>query len=935
VRNNKIWRAALGAALFAIAGCAVPGGDTQWPHSDIPPDPAVRFGVLDNGMRYAILANHTPAGALSVRFTIEAGSMQEAPDQRGLAHFVEHLAFRGSAHFPDGEIDKSLQRLGLRFGSDTNASTSQVRTTYQFDLPRADAQSLDTALSISRDVAGNLDLSEKAVATESGVILSELKLRDTPSYRALVSEMDFELGDPHATAMPGGDPAIVAAAPIARIRDFYHAFYRPERAVLVVVGDIDPAKVETEIKSRFSDWHGAGKQGADPAIHVKLSRGLQTRLFAEAGASSTIHLVWLHPLDPKPTDRVHNRIDDVNSIALALLNRRLQQLATSPARPFLAARAGRGEAERAAELVTMSISYEPGKWQGALNAAEQARLGLLGSGVTQADVDRIAGELHAAHSNASLAAATRATRGLAGQLAAVAADGDIFTSPAQDLAMTDEDLKGLTAAQVNAALKALFTGGGPLIFVSGITPIQGGDQAVRTAFLDSEKQGATAAAPLVADTSWPYGDFGAPGTVAETRQVADLGVTFIRFANGVRLAVRPSKLRANQVLVSVKVGNGRLDLPRDRLSAAWLAGALVQGGLNKIDYTAMQRALAGKSYRFGFGVGEDGMLFSGTTTPGDIDTQLQVLAAYMCDPAFRPEAFEQFKSASVARRKQADAVPGAILQREAPEILHNGDKRWASPSIEEMQAGRVEDVRALLTPVFESGAIDIIIAGDIDAAKATQSVAATFGAFAPRTGVRSVVGSANGARFPAGAAVPIKLGAPTTDDQAIVTLSWPTHGRFPDIKGDAVLQLLSAVMQDRLFAELRGMGAAYVAGMGASSSRVFDYGYLQASAQMKPADLAKFDVALDRIAAEVKEKGVAADELDRAKTPALEELERSRQTNDYWMAVLDGAQEDEHRLDLARDYEAALKSVTAADLQAAARQYLADDRAIKLVVGAQ
>src|SRR5579872_3373594 len=255
------------------AAWAAPAGATDWPHSDIAPDPAVTFGVLDNGMRYAILANHTPAGAVSVRFGIAAGSMQEAPDQRGLAHFVEHLAFRGSAHFPDGEVDKTLQRLGLTFGSDTNASTGQDQTTYQFDLPRADAQSLSTALAITRDIAGNLDLSDKAAATESGVILSELKLRNTPSYRALLSEMDFELGDPHATAMPGGDPAIVAAAPIARIRDFYHAFYRPERATLVVVGDIDPAKVEADIKARFGDWKDMDAPGADPVIHVNLSRG--------------------------------------------------------------------------------------------------------------------------------------------------------------------------------------------------------------------------------------------------------------------------------------------------------------------------------------------------------------------------------------------------------------------------------------------------------------------------------------------------------------------------------------------------------------------------------------------------------------------------------------------------------------------------------------
>ena len=935
MQNGKVLRAVLCLAAFAVAAAQAPARATDWPRSDIAPDPAVKFGVLENGMRYALMANHTPAGAVSVRFNIDAGSMQEAADQRGLAHFVEHLAFRGSAHFPDGEIDKSLQRLGLRFGGDTNASTGQTQTTYWFDLPRSDGQSVATALAITRDIAGNLDLGEKAAATESGVILSELKLRDTPSYRSLVSELNFELADPHATAMPGGDPAIVAAAPIGRIRDFYHAFYRPDRATLIVVGDIDPAQVEAQIKQRFADWRGTGEPGADPAIHVSLTRGPEVGLFAEAGAPSTVRLTWLQPLDPKPTDRAHERAQFIDAVATAIVNRRLQQLAASPERPFLGARIGRGEAEKAAKLTSLALTFQGGNWKSALAAAEQVRLGALSAGVTQAELDRVVNDQHAALSNASLAAATRPTRGLVNALLSSASDQDIFTSPARDLAVIEQDIKGLSTDMVTAALRAMFGSAGPLIFISAPEPVEGGADAVKTAFAQIEKTAASAA-PLqaLAVTPWPYVDFGAPGKVVETARAADLDATFLRFANGVRLAVRPSKLRANQVLVSVKVGSGRLDLPTDRPTAAWLAGAFVQGGLKAMSYTDMQRALTGKTYRLGFGVGEDALVFSGGTTPGDIDTQLQVIAAYIRDPAFRPEAFAQFKSASVARRRQGDALPGPILQRQAPEILHAGDKRWASPTIEQIQAGSVDEVRALLTPAFANGPIDITITGDVDVDKVIAAVAATFGAFPARAQSRTPVSAANNTHFPAGAPAPIKLPAPEQSDQAIVTISWPTHGRFPDLRDGAVLQLLSAVMQDRLFNQLRGIGTVYVAQVGSAASPVFDYGYLQASSQFQPDNLAKFDQALNAIIAGLKDQEVTADELARAKTPALEELERSRQSNDYWLSVLENAQTDQNRLDLARKYEALLKSVSRGDLMAAARKYLRDDHAIKLLVGA-
>jgi zinc protease len=423
--------------------------------------------------------------------------------------------------------------------------------------------------------------------------------------------------------------------------------------------------------------------------------------------------------------------------------------------------------------------------------------------------------------------------------------------------------------------------------------------------------------------------------VAEIRRAPDLGVSFVRFANGVRLALRPSKLRANQVLVSVKVGNGRLDLPKDRVSAAWLSGALLAGGLKDLSFADMQQALAGKSWRANFGVGEDGLIFSGGTTPADIDTEMQVLAAYLRDPGYRPEAFEQLKSASVVRRRQADALPGGVLQREGPEILHAGDKRWASPSIADMQSASVEDVRALLAPAFADGAIDIIIVGDIEADKAIQAVAATFGALPPRRAPRAEVSADNGTHFPTGRIDPIKLEAPTQQDQSIVTISWPTHGRFPDLKDDATLQLLSAIMQDQLFAKLRGLGTVYSAQAGVSASRVFDYGYLQASAQIQPDKIDKFNTALDGIIADLQKNGPTADALERAKVPALQELARGEQTNDYWLSVLDGAQEDESRLDLARKYKAALSQVTAAQIRAAARKYLRPQSAIRLMAGPQ
>src|SRR5258705_7949042 len=164
-RRMRLVRKSLWYPLLAVLVYASPVTATEWPRTDVAPDPAIRLGVLPNGMRYAIMRNQTPAGAVSVRFSLAVGSMHEAADQRGFYHFVEHMAFRGSKNFPDGEINHTLERLGLRFGADTNASTGQDMTSYMFNLP--DAKGVAEALAITRDIAGNVSFDTKAVETEA------------------------------------------------------------------------------------------------------------------------------------------------------------------------------------------------------------------------------------------------------------------------------------------------------------------------------------------------------------------------------------------------------------------------------------------------------------------------------------------------------------------------------------------------------------------------------------------------------------------------------------------------------------------------------------------------------------------------------------------------------------------------------------------------
>ncbi len=186
------------ALLLALAACApnphslasaVPAWTSE--ESDLPVDPAFRFGELPNGMRYILRSNATPPGQGQVRLHIDAGSNSEHDDELGYAHFVEHMAFNGSTHVPEGEMVKLLEREGLAFGADTNASTNFDFTLYKLDLPRSDPALLDTALMLMRETASELTITPEAVDRERGVIFSEKRVRDTYALRNLMDSLSF------------------------------------------------------------------------------------------------------------------------------------------------------------------------------------------------------------------------------------------------------------------------------------------------------------------------------------------------------------------------------------------------------------------------------------------------------------------------------------------------------------------------------------------------------------------------------------------------------------------------------------------------------------------------------------------------------------------------------------------------------------------------
>ena len=395
------WRAL--AAALAVAALAGPAlsqdpapaaeagqarGVPAWgiASTDLPADPAVRCGRLDNGMRYAIRHHPMPLEGASVRLFVDVGAREERDNERGAAHFVEHMAFNGSTNIPEGELVPRLERLGLAFGADTNAMVSLEYTVYMLDLPRADAETVDAALEIMRETASELTIAPEAVEGERGVILAEYQLRNSPQRRRVGHYLSAALPGNHMGSRVTAPPEAIAGISPEELRAFYRGYYRPERATLVIVGDIDVAAMEAKVRKAFADWRGTGEPREAYAPPVQPSATPQMASFVDASIPEVVELQYVSSHRPPLNTLDDSRRDVMKLVATLALNNRLAALSRSPESPILGGQAGFMELYRSAESAGMLVVAKDGQWPGALALAEQELRRAREHGFTAAEI---------------------------------------------------------------------------------------------------------------------------------------------------------------------------------------------------------------------------------------------------------------------------------------------------------------------------------------------------------------------------------------------------------------------------------------------------------------------------------------------------------------------------------------------------------------------
>jgi zinc protease len=918
-----------------VASAAAPREKAPWAfaESDVPVDPGFKFGILANGMRYAVRQNATPKGTAMVRMVVEAGALDEEESERGFAHYVEHMAFNGSARVPEGEMVRLLERSGLAFGADTNASTGFDQTSYRLDLPRADPKLLDTALMLMRETASALTFDPEAVNRERGVVLAELRDRNSFALRNTEDQLGFlHPGARYPRRLPIGTIETLNAATAETLRAFWQREYVPKHTIVVVVGDFDAAAAEAAILSHFADWQPAPAEPQPDAGPVKPADKGRTDVYVDPALSERV-TASRHGRYIDERDTIAQRQENLlRQIGYAIVNRRLLSATRQADPPFRGAGFGTGSVFEAGRTTNLVVDTVDGKWRrGLISAAEEYRRAFA-FGFTEAEVAEQVAAIRTASENAAASAATRTNAALVGAVMALINDRVVPSTPQSALERLLAFIPQITPASVLAALKREAVPlDDPLLRFQGRTPPSGGATAIRSAWNTAQRT--RLAKPKGTDAAqFAYTDFGPPGTVVSDVREPQLGIRQVRFANNVRLNLKHTDLADDRVSVQLSVDGGDRLNTRDNPLATEMVAMLPAGGLGRHSQDELQSLLAGRTVGSGIASTPETFVTTATTTPRDLELQLQLLAAYLTDPGYREEGEVRYRLSINNFFAQLDATPSSALNAKLGNILADNDPRYSLLAPEAYRKLTFDRLKADIADRLQRGAIEIGIVGDIDEDQAIALVAKTFGALPEREPDFREYPEQRQRPFTADR-TPRTITHKGPADQAIIRWTWPTvDDEDPALKQQ--FDVLERVMRGALVDNLREkLGKAYSPGAQSALSSSWDeYGTFAITASVDVADLDATRAAVAETLAELRAQRVGEDTLHRARQPLAEALDNMLKSNSGWLSLVDRAQTEPDRIDRYLKARTRLDSVSAAEIQALARRYLDPKDAVVITV---
>ena len=902
--------------------------------SDVPVDRSWTFGTLENGLRYAVKRNGVPPGQVSMRMRVDVGSLMEEDDELGFAHLMEHLAFRGSRHVPDGEAKRVWQRLGATFGSDSNAETTPTQTVYKLDLPNANPDSLDESMEIIAGMLSAPGLSASAVSAERPVVLAELAERRGPQTKVVdATRSHFFAGQRLAERAPIGTPETLRRATSKGLREFHRRWYRPENTVVVIAGDADPALLERLVAKHFSDWRGTGATGTPPPFGDPAPIATDGKVIIEPNLPRYVSMMTARPWRRVDDTIVYNEGILTDLLAMQLINRRLETRARGGG-SYLQAGVSQDDVSRSVDATFVNIVPLSNDWEAALDDVRAVIADATTTAPSEEDIEREVREFDAALAIGAEGYATEAARKQADDIVRAVDIRETVATPQVALDVFRAMRDKLTPERLLQSTRDLFAGDVTRVVMTSPEEVADGDQRLSAALnRDVLADGNARLAQEALDFD-ALPDLGEPGAVVNSRTIDRFDMEAIELSNGVRALLFPNKSERNKVMVNVRFGSGYSGLPTDAENLAWTGPlALIASGIGELGQQELDTITTGRRIGLGFDVDDNAYEIRADTRPADLEDQLRLIAAKLEHPRWDAAPVERMRAGSLIGYDSFSASPQAVLQRDLEWLTTDRDPRWKTPDRATFDAVTPEAFRAFWEPKLREGPVEVMLFGDFERDAAVEAVRSTFGAIAPRSET-SLPSAESSPSFPAPGAGPEVLTHKGDRARAAAIVAWPTGGGLEDIRTSRRLEVLVSLFNDRMFEILRSKeGASYSPQVVNNWPDHFTRGgYIAASSQLTPDNVDRFFSVAETIARDLRDRPVDQDELDRVIEPLRQLISRASSGNTFWLSQLEGATYRPEKFEKLGTLLSDYTEITPAEVQALAHQYLTDAAAWKLIV---
>ena len=931
-------RVILPLALALSLGC--PRASEPSPSADpldtpLPLDPGVRITTLANGMTSYVEVNREPADRAVLRLVVDAGSILEDPDQLGLAHFLEHMAFNGTTHFAGNELVTYLESVGTRFGAHLNAHTSFDETVYKLTVPTDDTEVFEKSFLVLEDWAHGIVFDPEEIAKERGVVLEEWRGSQGAGSRMRDALLPIRMqGSPYPERLPIGTAESLKTFEPAALERFYRDWYRPELMAVIAVGDFDPDVVEALIEKHFATIEGPSEPRERTRPNIPSLPALAIGRFADPEITRTTVLFEVNYDAPKGTTHRAYRDTFTEGFATAILQERLADLARQPDAPFSAAGASQGRMAPAEGTWSAVAATEDGRalegLEGLLTEIERARR----HGFSQAELARAkANALQAMQAYYTERDKTSSTAA-AEELVRVFTTGESVPGVAYEWELSQRYIPEISLDEVNAVARDWYPDAGR--YVQMIQPEREGlelptEEAIRAVF---ERVEGAEIAPLVGESvEGPLlPDPPAPGAIVAETLIEPLGITVWTLQNGSRVFLKPTDFQEDQIVFSAWAQGGTSVASDDDWHSAVSATQIVQAsGVGSFSALDLSKRLAGVSASVLPFITADHQGLTGRTTQRDLETALTLAHLAVDQPRFDPSKLELLLKNRRAALENRLASPEARFADAVQRVVWQGHPRSVPWTVETLEKVDLERAASFYRERFaDSGAMTWMFTGNLDLETLRPLVERYIGSL-PDLPDRDETWRDEGARRVEGVVREVVRAG--TAERAVYSLTFhrPFDGSWSD---RSAVYLLMDILQVRLREVLREeLGGTYgVSANAGIETTPLGYITLNIAFQCDPERLEELKAATWEILASARAEAMPSTALDTAKNQSRRGREEAIRSNAFWAEAIPGVlRRGEDPLDLL-GYEDRLEAITPEVLQAAAATFLADDQFIEMTL---